>query len=151
MNKKLLLLVMTSAFIVVLSNSTSAVEYKILDDQSTIMIPAPNETIGENIKTWASFFNSKITDTRRLISIQEANIYSKKITTVHTQRTQTSFQPASIQLIFQIILALIAITIFIIFSIGAILSVVAGFVVSLCVIMLVSIAIFLIKIINPNP
>ncbi len=150
MNKKSNLLIMISAGILLLANSASAMEYKLLDDQTTIVLPPLNEPIGESLITWASSFNRKNTDTKMFISIQEANIISEKITTLQALRKHSSSQPASIQLIFQIIIALIAIVIFIIFSIGTTLSVVAGFVISLCVITLVSIAIFLMKLIRPN-
>jgi hypothetical protein len=145
MNKKILLAVMISVYIVVMSQSVSAVEYRVLDDHYTTRKLSKIEKIGTTLERCTSFFKNTKKDMKWFTSTQDGKILANKIIDLKTTLVNIPSRPTSIQLIFQFIIALIVSVIPIVFIIGTTLSGVFSSILTLFIMTLISLAIILIN------
>ncbi len=142
MNKKIILGAIISTCIVVMVNSVSAVEYRVVDDHITTVMLSKIEKIDKTLEKCTSFFKNAKRDLKLFPSTQDGKILAEKVTELKTTMVNTPSRPTCIRLILQFIIALI-------FSIiGTIFGIVFGPLLSLVILILVSPAIILAKIIT---
>ncbi len=149
MDKKLLLIVLICSYFILMTNSASSVEYRVFDDHNTTMMLSKIKKISITIEAFTFFLKITKRDMNRFTLTQDINILTEKITDLKTIQVN-NYQKTSIQLMFQLLIGIIASIVIILFIIGTTFSVVIGSFISSLVVILVSIAIILIKIINNN-
>lgn len=148
MNKKILLIVIISTYIIVMSSSVSAVEYRVVDDHNITAVSSAITKIGKTIEKCISFFKNTKREMARFIAVQDGKILAGKLADVRTLLDVIAAEPASIGLMLQFIIGLIASVVIIVFLFGTTLSVLFASFVSLFIVTLVSLGILLIRIIR---
>lgn len=150
MKKIFLLAVSISAYVIVMSQSVSAVEYRVVDDHHHAMMFSSIENIDNTLDSYRSIFLKTIRDLKWFSSTQNHHNLIEKIRDVKKTMENTSPKSAGILLIFQLLIAVLAIVIFIIFGIGATLIVAFGSLATSAMVALMSLIIILSKIITPQ-
>jgi hypothetical protein len=150
MKKIMFIVFIISAYVVLMTQSVSAVEYgTFVNHVSTTMFP----TIGKIEKTFERyrfFFKTRTRDIAGSSSPVDYDVLVEKIIVLKKTMENIFSKSTSIQLIFQLLIALIIFTFFIVTGIGTTLVVAVGSLATLVMVGILSLVILLIKIITPS-
>jgi hypothetical protein len=148
MKKTLLLITIVSVCIILQSNSTSSVEYRLMHDHASTEILSVCHTINEALDEWLMMFSAMTKDKRWSASTQHEKTLTEKIIGVQTTLVALPDRSAAIPFLFELIILLMISVIFTIFSIGAFVSIILDGLLAALMVILVGFIMYVIEIIG---
>lgn len=148
MKKTILFVTIVSVCIIMLSNSASAMEYRLMHDHTSTEILSVCHMINETLDEWLMIFTATTKDKPWSASTQYEETLIEKIIDVQTTLVVFPDRSAAIPFLFEMIILLVISVIFTIFSIGAFISIILDGLLAVLMIILVGFIMYVIKIIS---
>ena len=149
MKKIMFLVFIISAYVVIMSQSVSAVEYRTVVHHGSTEMFTTIEKIDKTLERYRFFFRNLTRDIAGSFATLDCDILIEKIIVLKKTIDNIFPKSTSIQLIFQLIIVFLVFAFFIVFSVGTTLIVAFGSFATLVMVGILSLIIILIKIITP--